>query len=82
MITGANRGIGLALTELPLQRDWRVIAVCRQASDDLQDTAATVIEDIDVSRQMTSSLAQRLTGTTIDILINNAVFSELILCMI
>ncbi len=73
MITGANRGIGLALTELYLQQNWRVIAVCRQASDDLRNTAATVIEDIDVSRaDDIASLAQQLTGTTIDILINNA----------
>jgi NAD(P)-dependent dehydrogenase (short-subunit alcohol dehydrogenase family) len=73
LITGANRGIGLALTELYLQQNYQVIAVCRQAGDDLRNTTATVIDNIDVSQaDDIASLAQQLTGTTIDILINNA----------
>lgn len=32
LITGANRGIGLALTQLLMARGERVIAACRKAS--------------------------------------------------
>ena len=35
LITGGNRGIGLALTQQLSQRGERVIVACRQGSDEL-----------------------------------------------
>ncbi|MDW2105193.1 short-chain dehydrogenase, partial [Vibrio sp. 1580] len=32
-ITGANRGIGLSLTELYLERGWNVLATSRNVTD-------------------------------------------------
>jgi len=73
LITGANRGIGLALTEIYLQRGDKVIAVCRQTTDELNKTGATVIENIDVTDAANvKTLQLAMQGKSIDILINNA----------
>ena len=50
VITGANRGVGLALAEHYQQEEWKVIGVCRQTSDELERVADNVIEDIDVTQ--------------------------------
>ena len=42
LITGANRGIGLALTQHFTTRGDRVIGVCRKSSDALEATGAQV----------------------------------------
>lgn len=73
LITGANRGIGLALTEIYLQRGDKVIAVCRKMTDELNKTDATIIEDIDVTDPASiNNLRQQMQGKAIDVLINNA----------
>jgi len=73
LITGANRGIGLALTEIYLQRGDKVIAVCRQSSDELNNTGADIIENIDVTDpDNVKTLQQIMQGKSIDVLINNA----------
>ena len=73
LITGANRGIGLALVKEYLKRGAHVIAVCRKASDALRATDAEILEAVDVTDQnCLKGLAQRLSGRNIDILINNA----------
>jgi len=73
LITGANRGIGLALTQLYLERDNRVFAVCRKTTSELNDTGADIIEGIDVSHpEDINKLRQRLRDEPLDILINNA----------
>lgn len=43
VITGANRGIGLALTKAYLARGDTVIALCRNSSDELRQTGARFI---------------------------------------
>ncbi len=72
LITGANRGIGLALTQQMLDRGDQVLAVCRQGSDELAATQATVIEGIDLTQP--SSLARLVDAVDrpIDLLVNNA----------
>ena len=40
VITGANRGVGLALAEHYQQEGWQVIGVCRQTSEELARVAA------------------------------------------
>ena len=73
LITGANRGIGLALTKIYLQRGDKVFAACRQSSDELNNTGANIIENIDVSHaEDIKNLQQQMQGISIDILINNA----------
>ena len=72
LITGASRGIGLALTKLFLERGDRVTAVCRQATAALKSTSADIIESIDVtSAEDCQRLADEI-NYTVDILINNA----------
>jgi len=79
LITGANRGIGLALTKAYLAREWDVIATCRQprAASELQAMKAGTdrlsIEQLDVlDHEMVDDLAGKLQGRAIDVLINNA----------
>ena len=73
LITGANRGIGLALVVKYLERGDKVYAVCRSSSDELDNTKAEVIEGIDVSQSDDiNKLRKEMKGTSIDVLINNA----------
>ncbi|WP_404376602.1 SDR family oxidoreductase [Vreelandella aquamarina] len=73
VITGANRGVGLALAEHYQQEGWNVIGVCRQTSDELERVASKVIEGIDVTQDDDiARLEVSLVGHTIDLLINNA----------
>lgn len=73
VITGANRGVGLALAEHYQQEGWKVIGICRQTSDELARVAAKVIEGIDVTQDDDiTRLSAALAGHTIDLLINNA----------
>lgn len=73
LITGANRGIGFALTQEYLAQAWRVIAVCRTTSAELSVTSAQVIAGIDVtSAADVQNLAGQLAGVRLDLLINNA----------
>ena len=74
LITGANRGIGLALAEQFLAKGYRVIGTARTPSkaSELKQLGAAV-EKLDVADQSSvDALAKRLEKTTIDIVINNA----------
>lgn len=73
LITGANRGIGLAFTQHYLAAGHHVIAVCRQPSEELLNSNASIIKDIDVSEASSMALlSEAIADQTIDILINNA----------
>jgi NAD(P)-dependent dehydrogenase (short-subunit alcohol dehydrogenase family) len=73
LITGANRGIGLALTQEYLAQGWQVIGVCRTASAELSASTAQIVSDIDVtSAAALQELVMKLQGVKIDLLINNA----------
>ncbi len=73
LITGANRGIGYDYCRQLHQRGDRVIAVCRQPSDDLLALGIQVETAIDLTDETSvADLVHRLQGTTIDVLINNA----------
>lgn len=72
LVTGANRGIGLALTTQLSARGDHVIAVCREVSDALTNTSAAVESGIDLSDgRAVAWLAGRL-RERIDHLILNA----------
>ena len=73
LITGANRGIGLALAEVCAARGDDVIAVCREGSDALRQTGARVETGIDVGDDAAvADLARRLEGVRLDALWLNA----------
>ncbi len=73
LITGANRGIGLALARQYLGRGDRVIAVCRHGSAELAASGAQVESGIDVTDDAAlAALAQRLGDTRIDVAWLNA----------
>lgn len=73
VVTGANRGIGLALTQEYLNRGYQVTALCRHSSMELDNTGAQVITGVDVTdARCMAALAGRLAADSIDILINNA----------
>ena len=76
-ITGANRGLGLEMARQYVADGWRVLAGCRQpdkaeALRALGD-GGVEIHGLDVSDHgQVDALAGRLSGTAIDLLINNA----------
>ncbi len=73
VVTGANRGIGLAMCACFKQMGYRVTGVCRQSSNDLVDVADLVIDSIDVSNSDdVTTLVKKLKGDTIDVLVCNA----------
>lgn len=73
LITGANRGIGLAMTRLLCQRGDDVIAACRRSSPELEATGARVETHVDVSHpEDVVALADRLQDITFDWLLLNA----------
>lgn len=80
LITGAGRGIGLALTEALIGRGWAVVAACRRPreAEALARLAAASpgrlrIEALDVADAASvADLVTVLDGTAIDALVNNA----------
>ncbi len=79
LITGSSRGIGLEFTQRYAEQGWDVIATARSPENDelLQALAQTHdnirIETLDVTDHAgIDALANKLRGTAIDVLINNA----------
>ena len=74
VITGANRGIGLALSQLYSKKGDHVYAVCRQKSYELNKIAdIEVIAGIDITSDIDlQHMRQVLDEVKVDILINNA----------
>lgn len=73
IITGANRGVGLALAAHYFDAGWQVVGVCRQTSEELARVVHQVIEDIDVTQpDDVDRLVKALNGQAIALLINNA----------
>ncbi|MDJ0944507.1 MAG: SDR family oxidoreductase [Kiloniellales bacterium] len=76
LITGANRGIGLALLRGFAADGWRIHACCRQPdkAGDLKAVAGEIrLHRVDVTDGLrVASLARELADEAIDLLINNA----------
>lgn len=73
VITGGNRGIGLALVKHYKARGAVVFATCRNSCDELNNAGVTIISGVDVSKPdlLPEKLAP-LMDIDIDLLINNA----------
>lgn len=73
LITGANRGLGLALSRELLEQGYEVYALCRKPSPLLHQLGAIVVDNIDVAHpQDIVSLSRRIALERLDILISNA----------
>jgi len=79
LLTGSNRGVGLALAEEYAAKGWNVIATCRTPSKakELQALAAAnpkvLVEQLDVTDlKEISTLAEKYSGVPVDVLFNNA----------
>jgi len=73
IVTGANKGIGLALVELLRQREVSVLAACRKSSAELERTGAEIVSGIDVTDDDgLAKLVAAVGARPIDLLINNA----------
>lgn len=73
VITGANRGIGLALVQHYRQRGDRVVALCRKTSQELKTSGAEVMEGVDLTDpEVGVKLQQKMQGIAVDLLVNNA----------
>lgn len=73
VVTGANRGIGLALTALLKKRGHSVLAACRNSSPELEALGVEVATGVDVGDDEGIARLKAAVGErTIDLLINNA----------
>ena len=73
IVTGANRGIGLALVRALVKRGDNVLAACRKSSLELEATGAEVLEHVDVSTpEGVERLKEAVGERSIGLLINNA----------
>lgn len=73
MVTGANRGIGLALTKALVARGGTVLAACRQSSAELETLGVEILTGVDVSRPECGEIVAQAVGSRkIDLLVNNA----------
>ncbi|MCH9798952.1 MAG: SDR family oxidoreductase [Betaproteobacteria bacterium] len=79
LITGTNRGIGLAFTKQYAEAGWRVLACCRAPESASALNALTAkhnnieVFTLDVANfSQIDALAQQLNNVAIDVLINNA----------
>lgn len=73
VVTGANRGIGLALVQALRQRKLPVVAACRAGSPALDQTGAEIVTGVDVATEHgVNSLVAAVGQREVGLLINNA----------
>jgi NAD(P)-dependent dehydrogenase (short-subunit alcohol dehydrogenase family) len=73
VVTGSNRGIGLALVKLLAERGGETIAACRKTSKELDALGVSVVQGVDVTTPAgIEKLANSVAGRKVDLLINNA----------
>lgn len=73
LITGANRGIGMAYCRQLQARGDSVIAVCRAASPELEQLGVRIEAGVDLTAEdAVADLVRRLDGLPLDVVIHNA----------
>lgn len=78
VITGGNKGIGLALVQQHLAKGNQVTVLCRNTSEALEQSGAKVHSSVELSDlSQIQQLASKFPAKSIDVLINNAgIFSN------
>jgi NAD(P)-dependent dehydrogenase (short-subunit alcohol dehydrogenase family) len=74
IVTGASKGIGLAITQALVEEGVSVVAGARRSSDDLEALAATGsvrVLEVDLADPIGPSRLVEFAGKRIDILVNN-----------
>ncbi|MCH2056184.1 MAG: SDR family oxidoreductase [Thalassotalea sp.] len=73
VITGANRGIGLAMAQIFKSKGYAVKGVCRSSSPALEALGIEVVDGVDVATgDGIARLESALVSTNIDVLVCNA----------
>ena len=73
VVTGANRGIGLALAAALAKRGGHVVATCRTSSPALDALGVEVVSGVDVATDAgIAALVAAVGSRAIDLLVNNA----------
>ena len=73
VITGANRGIGLAMTKIFKAEGHNVYALCRNSSKELEGLSVHIVTNIDVgTEQGIKNIKTALIGIGVDVLVCNA----------
>jgi NAD(P)-dependent dehydrogenase (short-subunit alcohol dehydrogenase family) len=73
VVTGANRGIGLALARALKDRGHHVLAACRTRSPELASLGVEIVDGVDVATdEGIKALVRAVGGRAIDLLVNNA----------
>ena len=73
VVTGANRGIGLALVAELMKRGHAVLAACRTSSPELAKLGAEVVVGVDVATdEGIAALVAAVGARSVDLLVNNA----------
>ena len=73
VITGGNRGIGLELTKIFVEKKASVTVIVRKASPELSSLGVKIIEGIDVTAPQNDQIVfDKLKDQKIDLLIKNA----------
>ena len=73
VITGANRGIGLAMAKIFKSEGHNVYGVCRNSSPELKQLGIHVVTDVDVATpEGINNMKSALNGVAIDVLVCNA----------
>lgn len=73
IVTGASRGIGLALVQKLVERGAQVLAVCRRPTAALSRLSVEVVPDVDVRQsEGIARLVEAVGDRDVDLLINNA----------
>lgn len=73
VITGANRGIGLALAAALKHRGHTVVATCRESSPELEALGVEVVTGVDVAEdEGIAALRAAVGDRAVELLVNNA----------
>ncbi len=73
LVTGASRGLGLALCRILADRGDDVLAVCRHPTSGLEALGVEVLPGVDLARdEAVAQLRDALAGRSLDVVIANA----------
>jgi len=73
IVTGANRGIGLALASLLVERGYAVLGTSRRSAPELAKLGVEVVDGVELTDDAgIAKLVQAVADREVDLLVNNA----------